>query len=190
MTPQTKSKLTKKIREQRVAIAKDVLKQLDAQRIQLERRRYLSGVLLNYDASSRGTDLQAYVDGLLNCRVCLLGACLLSKARLFNAVPVELVASFPTFGRDKGPLGLAIAGEDIHENLSSIFDSRTLTLMESAFECRDMADSEDDYSDDPEIQAAIDFGNAREPETCVRDVMQNIIDNNGEFKLPVQSPTT
>ena len=154
-TAKAKKKLTKA--EMRVAIAEDVLKQLRAGKITLahvylrnkQDYRPLTPLLRN------AHDLQEVVDKITKtCKVCQLGACLLSKARLFNKVPIDKLTSY---NRE------SVFGTEVYEALSDVFSDSQLNKIENAFE------DQREYSQESD-------------KTAVEATMENIVRNRGTFK--------
>ncbi len=194
------SELTREIRDKRVAVARDVI-----ERIALGRARYVPGSYMrrrDYNERWRTGALTEDVQGCADflegeCSVCLLGGLLLSKARLFNAVPFAKFdpgGYFTVSGRQAD--GAAIA-----DVLADVFDPATLATMEAAFELaagyynsspllKRLTDAEIER-----LQAGKAFGHAfgDQSELYVNDrvlaVMNNLIANDGEF-VPEQLPVT
>ncbi len=118
--------LTREIRELRVAIARDMIAQLDANRVHLT-----TGYYLRYfrDYVNLTGDLRDHLAVIQeHCDPCLLGFALLSKARV-RAVPMaRLVAGVVSYAH--------MDRETVVELLADVFDADTLTLMECVFEGR------------------------------------------------------
>ena len=171
---ETTTELTREQRDKRVAVARDVLKQLDRadMRLKVRHNSYLSGP--SFRGSFGGGSLQSYVDELQqHCEVCMLGAAFLSYTRLYNGVETGVIYS--------GERRLHINGSDMRPHLETIFDARTLDLMESVFEKCVMTDEE--ITD--ELREAAEFGDSFEsPHDAARAIAQNIVDHDGEFILP------
>jgi hypothetical protein len=89
-TPKTvKKKLTRWIRDRRVAICRDVLAQIKLEKINVTQGEYLiSEIATGVDFDEKG-DLCQVVDHLENCSVCARGALMLSKARLYDRVSLR-----------------------------------------------------------------------------------------------------
>lgn len=169
---QTPPKLTK--RERAVAIAKDVIRQLRWLRV--AQYHYLN--VQDSDKIESAIDKVGYDADLRdilpvvrkNCDVCAKAAMLLSKARVFDKVPISEVFS---------SWGSSIADDDeICSLLSGSFSSKTLSLIEAAFERSRMFAG---YT--PESIAAEEFGDRYpDPKKRLRAIMLNVVKNNGEFK--------
>src|SRR4051812_46877020 len=79
-------------RTKAVEVAKDVLKHL--QDYQLVRGTYLEGYLTDVDGPWTG-DLQQHLPAVeAECKMCALGACLLSRARVYDEVPAGEVVQY------------------------------------------------------------------------------------------------
>lgn len=175
-----KAELTRDTREKRVAVAKDVLAQLDRQDVPLRLRRgnYLIGAG-NRDEAIAGTH-EATADYLQShCQVCMIGAAFVSYSRLFGGTS-HLVKG--------GRANVYAYSEDMVETLSSVFDATTLELIESVFEQDNMSRSDDDDILDA-CFAACEWGlQFTTPESAARAICQLLIDNNGELLIPSQEP--
>src|ERR1043165_3171280 len=84
-------KITKKKelapQEKAVAVAKDVIKRLKY--LNIETRHYMCGQIPSKLKISEKDDLKKHVAKVEKyCKVCALGACIISKARLFDEVPM------------------------------------------------------------------------------------------------------
>lgn len=171
---ETTTELTREVRAKRVAVMRDVLKQLDRADVPLRTKHnsYLTGP--SFRASFERVSLQSYVDEFQqHCEVCMLGAAFLSYTRLYNGVETGVVYS--------GEQRLHISGSDMRPHLETVFDIRTLDLMESVFEACVMTDEE--ITD--ELRYAAEFGEDFEsPSAAARAIAKNIIDHDGEFVLP------
>ncbi len=157
-----------------VAIAKDVIAQIKLQQYIANSGSYF------YDINSPD---YAYVKvkNILDkkCKVCALGACIVSAARLFNQDTYEAVPVF----------------NSINENLKEYFDPNDLLLMEYTFE-RGMLGELYNYSNDTYEKYYNTFDQATKNAACfygdaysnVEDrliaIMRNIIRNKGRFIIP------
>lgn len=164
-------------RQMAVAVAEDVLKRL--------RRRknpivacpgwYVSAP---YQPLSIGSDLQDHVDAMVDtgrCRVCALGAALLSKAKLFDKVPSNSIFT-QTYG---GPT-VWTNQHDVRENLKDVFSLSVLKRMEAAFEVSYRVVGGDSVSGD--VYGAVVFGSQfQDPKKRMRAIMENVVANGGEF---------
>lgn len=182
----TATRLPKTIRDARVAIARDVLHQLRRRTVPLRLGygTYLRGTLAA--PLALGDDLRAHADAVQrDCEVCLLGACLISKARLLDAVPLAALAS----GCDDAPPGqvrrINAGRAATRRGLEAVFDRRCMALMESAFEGLDMRRPADGVITYGDVARAVRFGR-RHPDrrAKLRAVMLNVIAHAGRFVPP------
>jgi hypothetical protein len=176
--------------QQRVAIAKDVLKWIDIGKITATSGTYLDiesdehvGVykdVLWTDAYYRGEiDAQeAFLRPGAKCNVCALGglfACTVARA---NNIDLRAVNN---------------AGQSrMHEYLAPYFSERQLILIESAFERSDFRRKDEKYKldqygeyqfvPDPEVERAVHLAYASDPDDRMIAIMNNIIANGGEFR--------
>lgn len=171
--PKTFAQMTR--RERAVAVATDVIEQLDKKRGSY---RLNGGYLGQNDGTALfpvGGDLQQCADqAQRSCSVCAIGALLISKARLFNHVPISRLAATNFYG-EPGQLG---AGRDtIIELLDGVFTESQAAMIEAAFETTNVFTSMD-------ASKAVAFGlqHQRSHKARLRAIMQNIVDNDGVFK--------
>lgn len=166
-----------------VQVARDVLAHLGVYRVQTG--RYLMGrvqgiVDRNADLSSHLAEVEEV------CSVCALGALLLSKARLYDNVPVlSLTTDYP---RSPDRDYLEVSGSQVRKLLADVFRQHQLHMIESAFEqCSNLQAR--DYEGISDIRDSIAFGQryhtARER---LQAIMENIVENEGEFSPPHYSP--
>lgn len=145
--------------DMRVAIAKDVIAQVNA-------RRYTAtpGTFLRVEFvepfPEGAADLRDVVGlPMVVCDVCAKGAMLLSKARLFDAVPLDDMVVEET-----------ILGGGDEEILYEAFGEENADLIESAFEL---------YSGD---HLACEFGHRhKNPADRLIAIMANIVEHDGIF---------
>ncbi len=129
--------LTPEIRANRVAVARDILLQLDRadNPLKVESGSYIKSrtgdALLGLGEYPDEGDLQDHVEAIqADCQVCFMGAVLLSKARLLN--PVSMNRFFPYV---ETHVRLIRPGQwEITEAVSDVFDQQTMYMMEAAFE--------------------------------------------------------
>lgn len=166
-------------REKVVAVAKDVLKHV--QTYHWCRGVYLSG-------SWRGVgpltgDLQDNVSTVERlCSMCLLGACLVSKARLFNAVPMFNLCGGSSYS-------ISVNRDDIDPLLQDVFSPLELSTIESAFERHPMGMWRAQTPSDRDLlRSAAIFGMRYvNDDDRVVAVMENIIANDGVFVVDLVS---
>ena len=153
----------------RVAIAKDVIARVD------KIGQIAKGGYIDIDGNFclGPNDLQEYVDEIEPyCTVCALGSILLSKARLYNNVPTSNFEAIYYHG----------GRPEIVESLKDIFPIEQLDLIESAFEKDLIFSSIISDSFIQEIKDAAMFGSEyKVAKDRLVAIMENIIENNGEF---------
>jgi hypothetical protein len=184
---------TAEARAMRVAIARDVLAQLDREDVPLDltTTMYLSGRL----AGPYEPELRDCVDRVqAGCTVCLLAACVLSRARLYGGVPT---AAFRLgVHHTEGTEGLSLAAGRLRVvgALADVFDRDTLDAVEAAFMCTWMGE-EERRAALPLSSAAVAFGHRYDADRAgmlarARAVMANIVAHDGEFRpdLPAPAP--
>lgn len=164
--------LTQEIRDMRVAVAKDVLSQLN-----LNRYKPSPGVYLEFDSNELPDvfqgELQQHLPNLLEnpCNVCALGALFVSQVNLYDEFPASNLRLECSSESDEDCL--SISPYELKENLNKIFDRDIKTRIENCFEVR-REFFEDTYLSE------------MNPEARMRMIMENIIANNGEFTIQPQ----
>jgi hypothetical protein len=178
VTTVKKKRLTAAVARKRIAVAKDVLKSLRLRRIRLKNGVYVNPTSDAEEktviAALRGAEDLGEVVGVLekNCEVCLLGACVLSKARLFDRVSARYGSYLGGFcpGRD----GTVLA-------LRDVFDDHELNLMEAAFERGWISMIGDGRGRENAACGFAENVRARSKAALVRAVMENVIFHGGRF---------
>jgi hypothetical protein len=171
-------------REMATAVAKDVIAQLNRRTKGYEATPGLY-VYIECVIPTNVTDLQDAIPSIENqvgkCNVCALGAAVLSKARLFDNVPIDGEAA--SYG---GVISLDY--DDCFNGLKDIFSESQLQLIEAAFEGWD----EGSWETNPAIRRAVAFGEKYidDDKKRMKAIMQNIIDNDGTFKPPAVPKVT
>ena len=187
--------LTQEIRDRRVAVAEDVLLQLDRTDVPLRvggepgyicgEPGYISGVDHTGSAAYEGLNLDGNLKDQVdivqrNCTVCAMGALLLSKARLLDEVPM---ADLAYKHREVEDRIIFIGRADTVRLLKDTFDADTLTRAEAFFEgsCMHMRDA--DYYLGGMAAYASSMSSSRERLVMLAD---NIARNRGEFIVPAK----
>lgn len=173
--------------EKRVAVAKDVLKQLAARKIKASPGVYLHAELKKGapGRESDGGDGYSELTGSLQdhlttkvkrCEVCALGAAFVSYVRLFNKVNIG--DETDTYGGAiegyYSDLGGEINAYRPELQLKRIFSMDQLDLMEAAFEGERGPQA---YS-----ESFAFYKKYRTPTKRLEGIMRNIIKNKGTFK--------
>jgi hypothetical protein len=166
---------------QRVAVAKDVIKQINAQFLIAKKGVYLQAGI-KAEEIDPSVKLDKFFDELKTkgqpCTVCGIGACFVSLVNLGNSVNAKSSFSDISCNDISG-----INDDFMRPKLRKVFTPRQLTLIECAFERE--SHFGDDYADVPykTKDEACDFGYLY-PNASDRliAIMQNIIDNEGFFR--------
>jgi hypothetical protein len=167
--------------EQRIAIARDVIAQVENSAVLVEQ-----GVYVGKDALGLGVFRSGEIERTLTterCEVCAVGAAFVSAVRLGDALDED------SFGEDDlWARGRRLGDKPIRLHLRRFFGVEQLSLIEAAFE-RDWGFCEvfinDGLGDETRCalcERAVDFGDAvyGHDERLIA-IMQNIIDNGGSF---------
>lgn len=171
-------------RQARVAIARDVIKRIQAEKLRVRQGAYVSEAIK--------TELEPTLASLeQNCEVCGLGACLLSYARLYNKFPLEEVVNVLKYD---GGLDRSIW---VEPRLRVVFGRKQMDLIESAFEqmmitrfeeWEDIGLDTDFYYEEAYAlcRTAVQFGKRfRANADRLLAIMQNVVDHKGEFRPDV-----
>jgi len=176
--------------QQRVAIAKDVIAALKAQRLFARTgtwARIGRDCPVSLEKLSVGTELQGvFNQPNVSCDACALGACFVSAVKLGNDCKLTADA------RDNGEFNFYLPSDGggdqtgMSRTLSRYFDEEQLSLIECAFEVGEGALGKpyDKFPDDSDIvDRAAEFGEGFDYDhDRMEAIMNNIINNNGEFK--------
>lgn len=164
--------------EKRVAIAKDVIDQITAE-------KYVAscGIYMSIDTNKEYKEdesLQKVLDKEESCQVCAMGAIFASKVRLGNEFSVDQL---------NGWVGdISASDRDILKATDDIFSLEQMRLMEFCFENDDIDSyfwrtmERDDFNT---LEAKCnDFYYSYDGDSDrMLAIMQNVIDNNGVFAL-------
>ena len=178
--------------EKAVAVAKDILLQLNQKVYKPCRGSYISGLRSSIESGS----IKDNFDKIETCQVCAIGSFLLSSTHLYNKLDFEdLSHMYITLDE--------LSNIKIINLLSSIFDDKTLFLIEECFESDyhfeygyNRFEQPDRYSVDIknfdianlteyEIEQCQDFyeKHGNNSLLVLKAICNNIIDNNGQFIL-------
>ena len=171
--------MSKVVNEKAVAVARDVLKYLDS--LEFTTSNYLE-IPDTLSVPGEG-DLKDCVDVVQKgCRVCLLGACLLSKSRLFDEVPLKDLFNHFLYHPTR-----YITDRNTYRLLESVFSRDQMTMMESAFQ-QDSWFAIQEKVETRLAEDSQDFGSRYDNKADrARAVMENVIANGGVF-IPSQVP--
>jgi hypothetical protein len=164
-----------------IAIAKDALKWIG--RAKISRGQYIFGYA---PAECVSGDMQKHNAVVRkNCQLCLLGAALVAKARLVNAVPME---SFFSTEDTRGARPATAWFHECADQLDGIFGKDVCCLMEAAFERASVHCGRLYNNDTPEQYAAkevaaVQFGNlfAAGDRGRAKAIFREIVRQNGTF---------
>ena len=164
--------------QKRVAIARDTIEQIEAQKFIPQQGVYFHWVnpADHYGDRPPGFDCrsdarEALEDNTVKCTGCALGGMFASFIRRVDGVDVQTARGS--------------ASEDIKRRMSEFFDEHTLTRIEYAFErwTSDPARESDSAWED--LRRHGRWGKKfRTSEKRLTAIMKNIIRNRGEFRLP------
>lgn len=169
----------------RVAVAQDVLKLLKAKKVKARTGSYLGISTSDYEATSKCKDLRGVLRKIKSCEACALGSMLVSVVRKDNDFPM----TGDTFCDWLSGGGKILDDEErMRKRLGELFSPEQLALIECAFERRDQFATDDSVPS--EIGDAVDFGHGYDTATDrLKAIMQNIIDNKGQFVPPPSQET-
>jgi hypothetical protein len=177
--------------ERRVAIAIDTIKWLGTKAIKMKPGTYFQlprKAIKNLNHNHKLDVALATVK--TPCQVCALGGMFYSMVRRFDKVPLSICNTV----WEKGDMYADGVGHaDIYIELSKYFDGHQLSLIESAFEKRDMVEFDEYDGIEREfvtegleisdlIDWAINFARKKNAADRLRAIMTNIIENKGTFK--------
>jgi len=158
--------------ERAVMVAKDALKMLNA-----GKTAAASGIWVNlynaYDVDNEETrenQICDISDGFKECRVCALGALMLSEVRHTNKLTVEEAG---------GDIGYEYFGH----RLDKVFSKSQQKLMELAFEGGHGWFDVEDTSDKELEKIERFYEGYQEDEDRLRAILKNVIKNKGKFVL-------
>lgn len=169
--------------EQRVAIAKDVLKQLSDKFYKAK-----TGDYLLFRNTPEIDKIPAKLDNLLSllkrskarCEVCGIGSIFVSMVNLGNKITTNECDLDKEISEYYG-----VDDSLMREKLDKIFSAEQRSLIEAAFE-RSTSLTENDYEKNEEawekIREAMEFGaQFKTPSNRLKAIMKNIIKNKGTF---------
>ena len=176
----------------RVAIAKDVIKWMDTEKMRVAQFGYLSfsDALFDQEDVDNNTDLRSKLQGK-ECTVCALGAVFLTTVDRFNKVGCSDLlteSDTHTYLGDRIPEHSSLERDSLTKYLKSYFTLLQLCMIESAFECGEFSsDFYDNAKALKQIKQAEGYGNDLRSEghnskSRMRKIMNNVIRNKGTFK--------
>lgn len=162
--------------QDRVAIAKDVIAQIEREIYFPAKGRYVKSIdPLHLPDRAENRDMQEVLINNPTCRVCALGGLLCSTIRKYNNFPVK------NWNNDYSYTDFPV------DYLLKYFTRIELAEIECAFECHSTGLS--NFYDPSLMSDACKYGCSLSPNTNERliQIMQNIIDNGGRFVIPRSS---
>jgi hypothetical protein len=152
--------------QKRVAIAKDVLKQIKARKLIIRTGNFVDVPIDYYFEEHNKQYLNS--SSAQPCTVCAIGAAIVCGIRLFNEV---------SFKGDVTP-------EESWPLIRHFFSANQAVLIEAAFECGGhYSHSYGPWPSDVDVSAARQFGEKYDSdEDRAIAIFQNIVANNGVFK--------
>jgi len=164
--------------EKRVAVAKDVIKQITVKKFKAKTGNYVKIAL---PKSLKGTDdIKKYFRRIKSCTVCAMGACLLSVTRFENKLKFNEV----------GPSANALRNDNAIR-LFELFEPDQLMLIEQAFEgfsydadrIADRIFKTDDFLIEKRANIDAFYHTYKSDRSRMIAIMKNIILNKGTFVL-------
>lgn len=156
--------------KKRVAIAKDVIAQLQTKKFKAEQ-----GVYVRLDKELTERELKKDASEILTaakeCTVCGIGGLFVSAVCKADKLPVQEALDAYDYSRSETNFD----GEKAYEYLEQFFDEQTLRNIETAFEQRDDFGGEwgaDEFAEEVE-----------DDDDRLRLIMENIVVNKGKFKV-------
>lgn len=173
------SKLSKA--EKRVAIAKDVLQQIRVGKYIADAGRYIYGVdAPDIEDVYYESDIKKNFSKIKECKVCAMGACLMSATKFANKLKFQDIGS-----------GISdLNNPQVKSLFKSIFSPVQLLLIERSFEGRTGGSTVgcdvfglDEFDFNQQIEKCSDFYHEYPTdEDRLVGIMNNIIENKGTFK--------
>jgi hypothetical protein len=160
--------------EKRVLIAQDVLDQIEGFKINPKKSVYLD---IFSEACPNESVREVFLSERPSCQCCALGAIFLSCTLFNNKI------SFKTLNEEY-LMGIKIrSGYKFTNGMNDIFTNKQLALIEFAFEGGTGSFHEYDLTvmgySEKEIEKAKEYSGTTD--TTLKEIMKNIIKNNGEF---------
>lgn len=163
--------------EKIILIAKDVIKQLNTKKLIANAGSYVN---IYNQGLKKDDDIQKNYSKVKECRVCALGACMMSATKFGNILKVKDVG----IGTEE------LDNDNTRKLFNSIFSPKQLLLIETAFESHNLGTryATDILDDTLELtDSEIDKCNAFYDSYCYdKDrliaIMENIIRNEGIFR--------
>ena len=174
-------------RAARIAIAKDVVKHVDSKHLLATRGSYISVQNAHEDIQGSFQDIAVSLclpGNATVCSVCAIGAATMAAVGLFDD-GIYLEGAWNTSRADQPDYHLneyMIDSNPMFDVLGKWFTPEQLCLIECAFEADEDGGSTEQVEYDLRYEAA-QYRNREEysAEEALRDIFQNIVDNDGLF---------
>lgn len=163
--------------QKRVAIAKDVLQQMQRDAIIPTTGSWLTEDIRIGSAAGRirnitsQTQLQAVLKAMQECHTCHLGALFVSSVEIANDFKVGDM-TYNSFGHTTPGFPISLEGPSLYLQLEKFFERDQLNMMETVFEQNQGATHH-------EVGAI--YGGINSPADRMRLLMENLILNKGRF---------
>lgn len=180
--------------QKRVAIAKDIIKQVEANKIKATSGTYIHLINLKSKVSKEDQALDKLFKEK-GCKACALGSCFIALVDMGDKLKlsdITKVGEGARYDEDQSSYYYSELNDDDNwrPELRKIFSPKQLTLIESAFEDYKFIDDEDkalySYESEhypPDLKAAITFGKKyRSAKRRLIAICENTIKNKGVFK--------
>lgn len=170
------------LKDVRVAIAKDVIARLNNKTITARKRHWLKArfPIINYRS-----EVKEVLEKEL-CDVCALGAIFYSAVVKYNELKFgEIWGNIErSLNEDSTHTFHSMSLDGIQYYLKDVFSEAQLMIIEAVFErgCGAFSEFSLQLSEE-EMKKVVSFGEGITPEACMIKIMQNIIDNDGKFKI-------
>ncbi len=170
--------------DKRVAIAKDVLEHLEANKIIASSGNWLIGIEFSMEEYSNNIGLkEKFSTETQKCEACAIGGMFFAAVKLFNKLNVQDLSNAPLYCNGESIPCYSFGLSTIRPYLLQFFDLKQLMLIEIAFETGvgqyrlyDLPESEEELG-----YVASKFCVNMSSEDSMKLIMQNIIKNNGTF---------
>lgn len=170
--------------QKRIAVAKDVLRQLKLKFYTARKGNYFELGLLHESIEKAPKELQEALKTVKKkgavCEVCALGGCFASMVNLGNSFTTKKAFG----GNSIDEFDTNIDDSVFRGFIRKVFSKKQIVLIECAFEKASFPASFENISEHTdEIEQAISFGERHKgDEERMVAIMENIIKNKGEFK--------
>jgi hypothetical protein len=169
--------------EVRKLIIQDALDALNSGLVRAEQGVYIT---LRFPFATPISDDQQLRDLLpkaKGCNVCAMGIAFLGALRLFDEFSVVRTGCW----QGLNSRNLDVPRSSLLEYLGRFFDEQQLNLIEMVFEGRPVQEFQELFFDELRSDIAtfhFEHGGKDHPDKLLKNILQNMLDNNGTFVLP------